>query len=112
MVVFLFLKTIIFFLSFFFSSVRNSTSSILTPEEAGKIGNSAPVWVPDRRVTMCQNCAVEFSVLVRRHHCRACGKVVCAPCSGNRAPLRYRDFESARVCDECFEFLEKGKTFF
>ena len=79
-----------------------------TPAEAGKLGNSAPVWVPDRRVTMCQNCAVEFSVLVRRHHCRACGKVVCATCSANKAPLRYRDFETARVCDECYGVLEKG----
>ena len=83
-----------------------------TPAEAGKLGNSAPVWVPDRRVTMCQNCAVEFSVLVRRHHCRACGKVVCATCSANKAPLRYRDFETARVCDECFGVLEKGKNSF
>jgi len=57
---------------------------------------------------MCQSCAIDFGVLVRRHHCRACGKVVCATCSGNRAPLRYRDFESARVCDECYEFLDKG----
>ena len=24
---------------------------------------------------MCQKCAVEFTVLVRRHHCRACGQV-------------------------------------
>ena len=78
------------------------------PEEVGKLGNSAPVWVPDRRVTMCQNCGAEFSVLVRRHHCRACGKVVCSTCSANKAPLRYRDFEVARVCDDCFEVLEKG----
>lgn len=78
--------------------------------DVGKIGNSAPVWVPDRRVTMCQSCSVEFSVLIRRHHCRACGKVICAQCSGNKAPLRYRDFESARVCDSCFEFLEQGKA--
>ena len=79
-------------------------------EEAAKIGNSAPVWIPDRRVTMCQNCAVEFTVLVRRHHCRACGKVVCATCSANKAPLRYRDYEAARVCDDCFEFLERGEN--
>ena len=74
-----------------------------------KIGTSAPVWIPDRRVTMCQNCAAEFSVLVRRHHCRACGKVVCATCSGSRAPLRYRDYEAARVCDACYDLIEEGK---
>ncbi len=82
-------------------------SSVMTPDEACKLGNAAPVWVPDRRVTMCQECAVEFGVLVRRHHCRACGRVVCAPCSASRAPLRYRDFEAARVCDGCYDALEK-----
>ena len=75
-----------------------------------RIGTSAPVWIPDRRVTMCQNCAAEFNVLVRRHHCRACGKVVCATCSGSRAPLRYRDYEAARVCDACYDLIEEGKT--
>ncbi|TRY70606.1 hypothetical protein TCAL_02329 [Tigriopus californicus] len=84
----------------------------ISPDEAGKIGNSAPVWIPDRRVTMCQNCAVEFSVLVRRHHCRACGKVICATCSANKAPLRYREFEAARVCDECFDFLERDRVLY
>ena len=74
-----------------------------------RIGTSAPVWIPDRRVTMCQNCTAEFSVLVRRHHCRACGKVVCATCSGNRAPLRYRDYEAARVCDSCYDLVEEGE---
>ena len=73
------------------------------------MGTSAPVWIPDRRVTMCQNCAAEFSVLVRRHHCRACGKVVCATCSGSRAPLRYRDYETARVCDTCYDLIEEGE---
>lgn len=86
-------------------------NNTLSQSEIGKLGNSAPVWIPDRRVSMCQSCAVEFSVLVRRHHCRACGKVICATCSGNKAPLRYREFEAARVCDQCFDFLEKGKAF-
>jgi len=35
----------------------------------------APVWIQDRRVTMCQSCTAEFTVTFRRHHCRACGKV-------------------------------------
>ena len=75
----------------------------------GRIGSSAPVWIPDRRVTTCQNCTAEFSVLLRRHHCRACGKVVCATCSGNRAPLRYKDYEAARVCDSCYDLVEEGE---
>lgn len=46
--------------------------------EAGaivKVGESAPVWVKDEDVTMCMLCAVRFSLLSRRHHCRACGRV-------------------------------------
>ena len=74
-----------------------------------KLGMAPPIWVPDRRVTMCQKCTVEFTVLIRRHHCRACGQVICSNCSGNKAPLRYLEFDSARVCDLCFEALKKGK---
>jgi len=73
----------------------------------GKIGDAAPVWIPDQRVTMCQNCSAEFSLVNRRHHCRACGAVVCAHCSGNKAPLRYRQFEASRVCDSCYDAVEK-----
>jgi len=72
-----------------------------------KLGDVAPVWIPDTRVTMCQSCSTEFSLVHRRHHCRACGKVVCAPCSSNKAPLRYRQFESSRVCDACYDGVEK-----
>jgi hypothetical protein len=41
---------------------------------AAAIGDAAPVWVPDQRVTMCQMCSLEFGLVNRRHHCRACGK--------------------------------------
>ena len=42
----------------------------------GRLGDAAPVWVPDTRVTMCGSCSAEFSLVLRRHHCRACGKVM------------------------------------
>ena len=77
-----------------------------------KMGVAPPIWVPDRRVTMCQNCTVEFTVLIRRHHCRACGQVVCSTCSANKAPLRYLEFDSARVCDSCYDSLEKGSIIY
>ena len=83
--------------------------SSLTLSRQAELGETAPVWVPDNRVTMCQACQAVFSLLVRRHHCRACGKVVCAPCSSNKAPLRYRHFEASRVCDACYEGVEKSK---
>lgn len=71
------------------------------------LGKQAPVWIPDYRVTMCQQCTAEFTLTFRRHHCRACGKVVCDHCSANRAPLQYKKNQTARVCDTCFEILQK-----
>ena len=38
------------------------------------LGDQAPINVPDERVTMCQACSTEFTLVHRRHHCRACGK--------------------------------------
>jgi len=71
----------------------------------GELGDSAPVWIPDQRVTMCQLCSEEFTLVTRRHHCRACGKVVCSSCSSNKAPVKYRQFEAVRVCGRCFDAL-------
>merc|ERR1712190_285944 len=73
----------------------------------GKVGDAAPVWIPDQRVTMCQSCSTEFSLVSRRHHCRGCGKVVCAQCSASKAPLRYRQFEPSRDCDACYDAVER-----
>lgn len=70
------------------------------------LGNYAPVWVPDGRVSMCQLCTESFSITFRKHHCRACGKVVCKDCSDCEAPLRYHDYEPVRVCFNCFNILQ------
>lgn len=71
------------------------------------LGERAPVWVHDQRVSMCQGCLREFKLYFRRHHCRACGSVVCSDCSRHHYPLRYQRFEPQRVCDNCFETLSK-----
>uniref|UniRef100_A0A4Q8K9Y3 U2-Nephitoxin-Nsp1a_1 n=1 Tax=Nephila sp. SGP-2016 TaxID=1905176 RepID=A0A4Q8K9Y3_9ARAC len=75
------------------------------------LGKKAPVWIPDARVTMCQLCTSEFTVTFRRHHCRACGKVICSICSSNRIPLAYLGTSKVnRVCDECYSKLGPGTT--
>lgn len=56
------------------SQAQDKTSS--EDEGAFVLGKKAPVWIPDARVTMCQLCTSEFTVTFRRHHCRACGKVI------------------------------------
>ena len=77
------------------------------PGVVGELGDIVPIWVPNNRVAMCQACQAEFSLLVRRHHCRACGKVVCSSCGASRAPVRYKNFEVVRVCSQCCEELLK-----
>ena len=56
-----------------------------------------------------QICNEDFTFVKRRHHCRACGHVVCGNCSSQKAPLRYLRWESVRACDKCFDQLFEGK---
>ncbi|XP_067415892.1 FYVE, RhoGEF and PH domain-containing protein 6 [Emydura macquarii macquarii] len=76
-------------------------------EEDSPLGSKAPIWVPDTRATMCMICTSEFTLTWRRHHCRACGKIVCQACSTNKHGLDYMKNQPARVCDHCFKELQK-----
>ena len=40
-------------------------------------------WVEDSTVTMCYNCKQYFNFIVRKHHCRSCGKIFCYNCTNN-----------------------------
>ncbi len=48
-------------------------------------------------------CRVEFGLFTRRHHCRACGRVLCDACSPVRAEGvgRQRALAGQRVCPPC-----------
>lgn len=42
-------------------------------------------WVEDYSVDRCMLCHTSiFSMIIRRHHCRRCGRLVCHACSRNR----------------------------
>ncbi|XP_068171063.1 FYVE, RhoGEF and PH domain-containing protein 5 isoform X2 [Antennarius striatus] len=71
------------------------------------LGEAAPVLVPVSHVMMCMNCTSDFSLTLRRHHCNACGKVVCRSCSRNRYPLKYLKDRVVKVCDHCYAELRK-----
>nr|XP_042121926.1 FYVE, RhoGEF and PH domain-containing protein 2 isoform X3 [Peromyscus maniculatus bairdii] len=74
--------------------------------QAEELGLRAPQWVRDKMVTMCMRCQEPFNALTRRrHHCRACGYVVCAKCSDYRAELKYDGNRPNRVCLACYTFL-------
>lgn len=46
-----------------------------------------PRWQPDSEVTHCPICNSQFSFWYRKHHCRKCGRVVCAACSPHRITI-------------------------
>ncbi|KAK0142817.1 FYVE, RhoGEF and PH domain-containing protein 6 [Merluccius polli] len=91
-----------------FISSRSQDEPDVVPDIGAPLGSKAPIWIPDLRATMCMICTCEFTLTWRRHHCRACGKVVCQACSTNKFYLEYLKNQPARVCDHCFTKLQEN----
>ncbi|XP_077325442.1 FYVE, RhoGEF and PH domain-containing protein 4 isoform X1 [Lithobates pipiens] len=73
---------------------------------SAELGLRAPRWIRDNEVTMCMKCKEPFNALTRRrHHCRACGYVVCWKCSDYKAALAYDSNKSNKVCKDCYHIL-------
>ncbi|KAG6849678.1 hypothetical protein H0H93_006394 [Arthromyces matolae] len=86
------------------------------------------IWIPDEKTNECMRCGKSFGWRRRRHHCRLCGRCVCAPCSDRVGialafvmgePLltalnqqtffitdsnaKSKSSKPARACDACYE---------
>ena len=60
-------------------------------------------WILDEDIHSCMECQVEFNFLTRRHHCRACGNIICSNCSPYKATIPTLDeLNGSRVCVNCF----------
>lgn len=81
----------------------------ITSGEAN-LGKVPPIWVPDSVATHCMNCGVKFSVIKRRHHCRACGKALCSSCCNMKFMLPYMDNREGRVCQVCCNALLRAEA--
>jgi len=57
-------------------------------------------WEVDEEVSNCRRCSAEFSLLVRRHHCRKCGVIFCWQCSNFTIMMPSSD-KPQRVCEAC-----------
>ncbi|KAL1257029.1 hypothetical protein QQF64_012574 [Cirrhinus molitorella] len=78
----------------------------VTDLKISELGKRAPRWIRDNEVTMCMRCKEAFNALTRRrHHCRACGYVVCAKCSDYKASLEYDGNRMNKVCKDCFSIM-------
>ena len=65
----------------------------------------APTWSDGDE---CSKCNVEFGLVNRKHHCRACGGIFCNKCSSKQAIIpKYGIEKEVRVCDTCYAELVK-----
>jgi len=77
------------------------------PSQQKKLpAETAPVWIPDDAAKQCMRCDAEFGVIVRKHHCRNCGAVVCKNCSLHTAIVPGVDkLKEQRVCNVCKKII-------
>ncbi|XP_030197972.1 FYVE, RhoGEF and PH domain-containing protein 4 [Gadus morhua] len=84
--------------------LASKVSSQTEPEE--ELGRRAPRWTRDNEVMECMKCREAFNAFTRRrHHCRACGCVVCGKCSDHKVALEYDEGRLNKVCDTCHGVL-------
>lgn len=80
------------------------------------------IWVPNAKADRCNMCTSEFSLMVRRHHCRSCGQVFCGNCCFQfqslpvylpRSNTGLSDRRKHRVCNACdvdITRVKRGKS--
>lgn len=77
----------------------------LQESDAMFMADTAPEWADGE---VCHRCRVAFSLILRRHHCRACGQVFCQQCSSKTSTLpKFGIEKEVRVCDACFDKVSK-----
>lgn len=83
----------------------NSTGSLTSAPDLGRV---PPYWIPDDMTNLCMQCDLKFSIIKRRHHCRACGLLLCSSCCSEKFFLHYLGAEG-RICRNCHETLVKAQ---
>ena len=54
------------------------------------------VWEKDKEISYCNDCKYEFSLFLRKHHCRSCGKIYCYKC------IKYCNNKTRYIlCNKC-----------
>ena len=68
--------------------------------DSGEYGNVG--WMLNEDVNRCTICAKAFGIFRYKHHCRACGNIVCNICSKNNVIVDLLvSLGPVRVCDQC-----------
>lgn len=71
-------------------------------------------WTPNSEIIYCELCKTNFEQSgLKIHHCRNCGKGVCASCSKNRMKVPGAlgwGLDLVRVCNKCRDDLLKNEN--
>lgn len=60
-------------------------------------------WVLDKNLTMCMQCCRSFSMSKGKHHCRACGDLLCSHCCFRKTFINGAELLGRfLVCTKCF----------
>ncbi|CEG43506.1 lateral signaling target protein 2 [Plasmopara halstedii] len=95
-------------------SVNSCDSPLALPSARSlpttKENNHPPRWRPDTASDACLCCGNNFSIWTRRrHHCRACGELVCGECSPFHVQLPELGYKGrVRVCTHCNALAESS----
>ncbi|XP_023035868.1 rabankyrin-5 [Drosophila willistoni] len=82
---------------------------LATDQLLHKLLDQLPQESPWAESDSCQECNTRFTITMRKHHCRHCGRVLCSKCSNNDVPIiKFGVNKPVRVCSVCFNVLQCG----
>lgn len=67
-----------------------------------------PFWQPNNTAGKCSNpnCESTFGLLLRKHHCRQCGKIYCKNCFGEELYVNIYK-KNVPLCIYCHENIKQ-----
>ena len=63
------------------------------------ISRGDPEWVKDEDVKACTGCGEGFTMILRKHHCRYCGRIFCKRCAPKLRQIDEKKYR--RICATC-----------
>uniref|UniRef100_A0A0N4ZNH2 Ankyrin n=1 Tax=Parastrongyloides trichosuri TaxID=131310 RepID=A0A0N4ZNH2_PARTI len=93
------------------NNLGDSIFSIETPTKQLLYGlldslQSEPKWADGE---ICSQCKTKFTLTMRKHHCRHCGRLACSKCTERTMPLiKYGIQKAVRICETCHDVLTIG----
>ncbi|CAI2366334.1 unnamed protein product [Moneuplotes crassus] len=69
---------------------------------------SITMWEEDDEVNSCNICKSTFWLLLRKHHCRVCGKIFCSGCSRYSVIINGHKRRACKFCKDDYDDLKKS----